>query len=147
MGGVNYSQWNNKISLIWQGSRVGARVDSNDNSWKVIRADCQKRWRQDILKGFKVCFTLNMILLNSTDGAKNELCEVVIDMQFCILSKTINDTAANISAATGLGITPALICMILCCIVIYKITRKIIHIVFAIIVIAILFTLLNNLIL
>ena len=68
-------------------------------------------------------------------------------MELSILSKTISDTATNISSVTGIGITPALICMILCCLVIYKITRKIIHIVFTIIVIAVLFTLLNNVIL
>lgn len=70
-----------------------------------------------------------------------------MDMELSILSKTISDTATNISLVTGIGITPALICMILCCLVIYKITRKIIHIVFTIIVIAVLFTLLNNVIL
>ena len=60
-----------------------------------------------------------------------------------LMSKTINDTAINISAATGIGIAPALICMILCCFVIYKITKKIIHIIFTIIIIAILFSLFN----
>lgn len=61
-----------------------------------------------------------------------------------ILSKTINDTASNISATTGMGIAPALIFMILCCFIIYKITKKVIHIIFTITVIAILFTLLKN---
>lgn len=63
-----------------------------------------------------------------------------------LLSKTINDTASNISAVTGMGIAPALICMILCCFIIYKITKKVIHIIFTIVVIAILFTLLKNMI-
>jgi len=63
-----------------------------------------------------------------------------------LLSKTINDTATNISAVTGMGIAPALICMILCCFVIYKITKKVINIIFTMIVIAILFTLLKGLI-
>ena len=68
-----------------------------------------------------------------------------MDIQFCILSKTINDTAANISAATGIEITPALVCMILICLVIYKITKKMIHIIFTMVVMVILFALLNNL--
>ncbi len=65
-------------------------------------------------------------------------------MPLIILSKTINDTAANISSATGMEIAPVLICMLLCCFVIYKITKKVIHIIFTIIVIAILFTLLKS---
>ena len=67
-------------------------------------------------------------------------------MPLIILSKTINDTATNISSATGMGITPALICMVLCCFVVYKITKKIIHIIFTIVVVAILFTLLKSMI-
>lgn len=67
-------------------------------------------------------------------------------MQLSILSKTISDTATNISDATGMGIAPALICMLLCCFVVYKITKKIIHIIFTIIVVAILFTLLKGMI-
>ncbi len=76
---------------------------------------------------------------------KNVLREEVIDMDLSILSKTISDTATNISSATGIGITPALICMILCCLIIYKVTKKIIHIIFTIIVVAIVFSLINNL--
>ena len=66
-------------------------------------------------------------------------------MELSILSKAISGTATNISSVTGIGITPALICLFLCCLVIYKITKKIIHIVFTIIIIAVVFTLINNL--
>ncbi len=60
------------------------------------------------------------------------------------VTTNVGSTANNISATTGLSYPVVLICMLICCFIVYKITKKVIHIIFTVIAFAIILMLLQQ---
>ena len=54
-----------------------------------------------------------------------------------IFASNVDDTATSIAVTTGLSYPAGLLCMIICCVLVYKLTKKVIHIILTITVFAI----------